>query len=104
MPPIVPRSEWEKARAELLVREKKLTRMKDSVSAARRRLPMVEITASYTFDTENGPATLIDLFDGRSQLIVQHFMFGTDWDEGCIDRWRAATGRFRRPCCRLRNS
>jgi predicted dithiol-disulfide oxidoreductase (DUF899 family) len=83
MPPIVTRSEWEKARAELLVREKELTRMKDAVSAARRRLPMVEITASYTFDTENGQASLIDLFDGRSQLIVQHFMFGTDWDEGC---------------------
>jgi predicted dithiol-disulfide oxidoreductase (DUF899 family) len=83
MPPIVTRSEWEQARAELLVREKELTRMKDAVSAARRRLPMDEITASYTFDTENGPASLIDLFDCRSQLIVQHFMFGTDWDEGC---------------------
>ena len=75
--------EWEKARAELLVREKELTRMKDSVSAARRRLPMVQITESYTFDTENGPASLLDLFDGRRQLIVQHFMFGSDWDEGC---------------------
>ena len=83
MPPIVSRSEWEKARAELLVREKELTRMKDSVSAARRRLPMVQITESYTFDTENGPASLLDLFDGRRQLIVQHFMFGPDWDEGC---------------------
>ena len=83
MPPVVSRSEWEKARAELLVREKELTRMKDSVSAARRRLPMVQITESYTFDTENGPASLLDLFDGRRQLIVQHFMFGSDWDEGC---------------------
>ena len=83
MPPIVSRSEWERARADLLVREKELTRLKDSVSAARRRLPMVEITESYTFDTASGPASLLDLFDGRRQLIVQHFMFGTDWDQGC---------------------
>ena len=83
MPPVVSRSAWEKARAELLVREKELTRMKDSVSAARRRLPMVQVAESYTFDTENGRASLLDLFDGRRQLIVQHFMFGPDWDEGC---------------------
>ena len=78
MPPIVSRSEWQKARADLLVREKELTRLKDSVSAARRRLPMVEITEPYTFDTKTGSATLLDLFDGRRQLIVQHFMFGPD--------------------------
>ena len=83
MPPIVTRSEWQKARANLLVREKELTRLKDSVSAARRRLPMVEITEPYTFDTETGAATLLDLFGGRSQLIVQHFMFGPDWKQGC---------------------
>jgi predicted dithiol-disulfide oxidoreductase (DUF899 family) len=83
MPPIVSRSEWQKARADLLVREKELTRMKDAVSAARRRLPMVEITEPYTFDTEAGPATLLDLFDGRTQLIVQHFMFGPNWKQGC---------------------
>jgi len=52
--------------------------LKDSVSAARRRLPMVEITEPYTFDTETGSATLLDLFEGRRQLIVQHFMFGPD--------------------------
>ena len=83
MPPIVSRSEWQKAREDLLVREKELTRLKDSVSAARRRLPMVEITQAYTFDAETGPATLLDLFDGRRQLIVQHFMFGPDWEQGC---------------------
>src|SRR6185503_11864762 len=83
MPPIVSRSEWKKAREDLLVREKELTRLKDSVSAARRRLPMVEITQAYTFDAETGPATLRDLFDGRRQLIVQHFMFGPDWEHGC---------------------
>ena len=83
LPPIVSRSQWEKARAELLVREKELTRMKDSVSAARRRLPMVAMTERYTFAGGRGPVSLLDLFDGRRQLIVQHFMFGADWDEGC---------------------
>ncbi|BBY14787.1 DUF899 domain-containing protein [Mycolicibacterium litorale] len=83
LPPIVSRSEWEHARAELLVREKELTRLKDSVSAARRRLPMVEVTEPYVFDTETGPVGLVDLFDGRRQLIVQHFMFGRDWQQGC---------------------
>ncbi|VEG57113.1 CalU12 protein [Mycolicibacterium aurum] len=83
LPPIVPRADWERARADLLVREKELFRLKDQVSAARRRLPMVRIDAPYLFDTEAGPVTLLDLFDGRRQLIVQHFMFGSDWDEGC---------------------
>ena len=83
MPPIVSRLEWDKARAELLVEEKELTRHKDTVSAARRRLPMVEISEAYTFDSEAGPRSLLDLFDGRKQLIVQHFMFGPDWTEGC---------------------
>ncbi len=83
LPPIVSRTEWEAARADLLVREKELFRLKDAVSAARRRLPMVEIDTPYVFDTEAGPLSLLDLFDGRSQLIVQHFMFGPDWDEGC---------------------
>jgi predicted dithiol-disulfide oxidoreductase (DUF899 family) len=83
LPPIVSHAEWEAQRAKLLVREKELTRMKDSVSAARRRLPMVEIAEPYVFDTESGPLSLLDLFDGRRQLIVQHFMFGTDWEQGC---------------------
>jgi len=83
MPPIVSRAEWEKARAQLLVKEKELTRLKDSVSAARRRLPMVEVTESYSFDSADGPKSLLDLFDGRRQLIVQHFMFGPDWKQGC---------------------
>ncbi|MGE2717680.1 DUF899 domain-containing protein [Mycolicibacterium litorale] len=83
LPPIVSRQEWERARAELLIREKELTRLKDAVSAARRRLPMVEVTEPYVFDTETGPLGLVDLFDGRRQLIVQHFMFGAQWEQGC---------------------
>lgn len=84
LPPVVPRAEWETARAELLALEKDLIRAKDAVSAARRRLPMVEVDAPYVFDTETGPLTLLDLFDGRRQLIVQHFMYAPDWDEGCV--------------------
>ena len=84
LPPIVSREEWTVARAELLLQEKALTRHKDQVSAARRRLPMVEITTPYTFDSESGPVSLLDLFGGRTQLIVQHFMFGADWTEGCV--------------------
>lgn len=84
LPPIVSREEWNTARAELLRQEKELMRHKDAVGAARRRLPMVEITTPYTFDSENGPVSLLDLFEGRTQLIVQHFMFGTDWTEGCV--------------------
>jgi predicted dithiol-disulfide oxidoreductase (DUF899 family) len=83
LPPIASRAEWQKARAELLAREKELTRMKDAVSAARRRLPMVEITEPYTFDTESASASLLDLFERRTQLIVQHFMFGQEWEQGC---------------------
>lgn len=83
LPPIVSRQEWENASADLLVAEKELMRHKDRVSALRRRLPMVEITADYRFDTGSGAASLLDLFDGRRQLIVQHFMFSSDWEAGC---------------------
>jgi predicted dithiol-disulfide oxidoreductase (DUF899 family) len=83
LPPVVSRDQWAVARAELLAEEKALTRMKDRVSALRRRMPMVAVTADYTFDTGDGRASLLDLFDGRRQLIMQHFMFGTDWAQGC---------------------
>jgi predicted dithiol-disulfide oxidoreductase (DUF899 family) len=83
LPPIVSRQEWQAARDRLLEKEKLLTRARDAVSAERRRLPMVEITEDYVFQGEHGDARLIDLFAGYSQLIVQHFMFGTDWEEGC---------------------
>lgn len=77
------REEWEEARAQLLKREKELTRMSDDVARQRRDLPWVPIEKQYTFDTENGPKTLAELFDGRSQLVVYHFMFGEDWTAGC---------------------
>ena len=83
LPPVVSRTEWESARAELLQQEKALTRMKDAVSAQRRRLPMVRVESEYRFDGERGEVGLLDLFEGRRQLIVQHFMYGTDWTAGC---------------------
>ena len=83
LPPVVSRADWEAARRLLLDQEKAHLRAKDALSAHRRRLPMVEITTDYFFEGEHGPATLLDLFDERPQLILQHFMFGTDWDEGC---------------------
>ncbi|GAA1121852.1 DUF899 domain-containing protein [Citricoccus alkalitolerans] len=83
MPQIVDRATWTDARAVLLHQEKALTRMKDAVSAARRRMPMVEVHSDYAFEGLQGRVGLLDLFEGRPQLIVQHFMFGPDWDEGC---------------------
>ena len=77
------RSQWNDARQALLQREKELTRMSDTVAQQRLELPWVRVDDQYVFDTEHGPKTLADLFDGRSQLIVYHFMYGPDWDEGC---------------------
>jgi predicted dithiol-disulfide oxidoreductase (DUF899 family) len=82
-PEVTTREQWLVARRELLTQEKKLTRHRDEVNAARRRLPMVEITKSYSFDGPEGKASLLDLFEGRSQLLIYHFMFEPDADEGC---------------------
>ncbi len=77
------REEWLEARLELLAAEKELTRLGDDLTRRRRNLPWVPVDKGYVFDTEDGPATLQDLFRGRSQLLVYHFMYGPDWDEGC---------------------
>lgn len=82
-PDIVTREEWLAARLELLEKEKELTRHRDEVNTARRRLPMVEITKDYTFEGPRGGARLLDLFDGRSQLLVHHVMFGPDDEAAC---------------------
>ncbi len=68
----------------LLAKEKAFTRMRDELNAERRALPWVKLDKTYVFDTPDGPQTLADLFDGRSQLVVKHFMFGPDWAEGCV--------------------
>jgi len=82
-PRIVSEAEWLVARKDLLTREKELTRLRDEVSRHRRELPWVKIEKEYVFDGPEGKETLADLFDGRSQLIVYHFMLGPDWEEGC---------------------
>ena len=81
---IVSRDEWLAARKELLRKEKEFTRLRDQLSAERRALPWVKVDKTYVFDGPNGKETLADLFDGRSQLVVKHFMFGPDWSEGCV--------------------
>ena len=82
-PRIVSRDEWFAARRDLLIKEKALTRAHDALSAERRRLPMVRIEKPYVFETPGGRRTLAELFDGRSQLMIYHFMMGSDWVEGC---------------------
>jgi predicted dithiol-disulfide oxidoreductase (DUF899 family) len=82
-PPIASHEEWLAARKELLAKEKEVTRARDALSAQRRRLPMVRIAKDYVFAGTNGPARLLDLFDGRRQLIIYHFMFDPRWDAGC---------------------
>lgn len=80
---IVSHEEWVEARKGLLEREKELTRLRDEISRARRELPWERVEKEYVFDGPDGKVTLSDLFDGRSQLIVYHFMYGPDWEEGC---------------------
>jgi len=80
---VVSRQEWLAARKALLAKEKKLTHDRDAVAAERRALPWVKVDKNYVFDSPTGKQTLADLFDGRSQLIIYHFMFGPDWNEGC---------------------
>jgi predicted dithiol-disulfide oxidoreductase (DUF899 family) len=80
---LVTREEWTAARTALLVEEKALTRQADALAAKRRALPWVVVERDYTFDTTRGPRTLADLFDGRRQLVVYHFMYGPDWQQGC---------------------
>jgi predicted dithiol-disulfide oxidoreductase (DUF899 family) len=81
---VVSRDEWLAARKQHLIREKELTRLRDQLNAERRVLPWVKVEKSYVFDGPDGRQSLADLFDGRSQLIVKHFMLGPDWQEGCV--------------------
>lgn len=81
---VVSREEWLAARQALLLKEKELTRLRDRLNAERRALPWVRIEKEYVFDGPDGRETLADLFAGRSQLIIKHFMFGPGWAEGCV--------------------
>jgi len=82
-PKVVSQAEWLTARKRHLIKEKELTRLRDQLSAERRQLPWVKVEKSYVFDGPKGKETLADLFGGRSQLIVYHFMFGPGWEHGC---------------------
>ena len=85
LPPIVSPEEWNEARKKLLIKEKNVTRLLDGLAAERRRMPMVRIEKNYTFEGPCGKASLLDLFDGRLQLVLYHFMFGPGSDPctGC---------------------
>lgn len=83
LPQVVSREEWLEARLRLLAAEKEMTRQHDALSADRRRLPMVEVTEDYVFEGPSGQVSLAELFDGRRQLVVQHVMFGADWEQPC---------------------
>jgi predicted dithiol-disulfide oxidoreductase (DUF899 family) len=82
--PVVAREEWLAARKALLEKEKEFTKLRDQLSIERRSLPWVRVDKPYVFDSERGQVTLADLFGGKSQLMIKHFMFGPDWSEGCI--------------------
>lgn len=82
-PPIVSREEWLVARQKLLIKEKEATHARDRLNAERRRLPMVRIDKAYLFDGPGSQVSLLDLFNGRRQLIIYHFMFDPSWDDGC---------------------
>jgi predicted dithiol-disulfide oxidoreductase (DUF899 family) len=83
LPEVVSREEWLAARKELLVKEKELTQARDRVNADRRRLPMVRMDKPYTFEGPDGTVGLLDLFEGRPQLVMHHFMFAPEWAQGC---------------------
>src|SRR5215510_8755533 len=80
---VVSRDEWVAERKTLLVREKELTRLRDQVARERRALPWARIDKTYVFDTAEGRRTLAEMFDGRRQLLVQHFMLAPGWEAGC---------------------
>jgi predicted dithiol-disulfide oxidoreductase (DUF899 family) len=82
-PRVVSQAEWLVARKALLAKEKEATRQRDAIAAERRRLPMVKVEKDYRFDGSGGRESLADLFEGRSQLLVYHFMLGPGWKEGC---------------------
>ena len=83
LPKVVTRDEWLAARNELLAKEKELTRRRDALNVERRELPMVEIEKDYVFEGPQGKVPLLDLFEGRRQLVVGHFMFDPRWEDGC---------------------
>src|ERR1700747_553390 len=80
---VVSHADWLAARTEFLKKEKEFTRLRDELSRQRRELPWEKVEKNYVFDGPNGKVKLADLFEGRSQLLIYHFMLGPDWAEGC---------------------
>src|SRR5690349_1873267 len=80
---IVSRDRWLKARQAFLAKEKKFTRLREKLAEDRRKLPWVQVDKTYVFNGPDGRESLSDLFDGKSQLVVYHFMFGPGWKQGC---------------------
>jgi predicted dithiol-disulfide oxidoreductase (DUF899 family) len=93
-PPVVAPEEWEAARQKMLVKEKELTRARDALAAQRRRMPWLAVEKDYRFEGSNGPASLLDLFEGRRQLIVYRFFYGQD-----ITTYAAAGGAYPERAC-----
>jgi predicted dithiol-disulfide oxidoreductase (DUF899 family) len=83
LPKIVSQAEWDAAQKSFVVKEKGATKRRDRLNTERRGLPMVEVTKPYEFDGPDGKASLLDLFEGRKQLIIYHFMFHPEWEDGC---------------------
>src|SRR3954468_1560676 len=83
LPRVASRDEWLNARTELLADEKAMTRARDELNTKRRELPMVKVDKEYVFEGRDAKATLLDLFEGRQQLVVVHFMFDPSWEDGC---------------------
>ncbi|GAA3920508.1 DUF899 domain-containing protein [Amorphoplanes auranticolor] len=104
LPEVVSREQWLAARRELLAKEKDLTRTRDRVNADRRRLPMVRVDEPYTFEGPDGPVRLLDLFEGRRQLVLHHFMFAPEWDQACASCSSAADGIGRLRQLHVRNT
>ena len=84
-PNVVSHLEWLTARSEFLTKEKEFTRLRDELSRQRRTLPWEKVEKRYEFDSTKGKVTLADLFDGRSQLVIYHFMLGPGWEQGCAN-------------------
>jgi predicted dithiol-disulfide oxidoreductase (DUF899 family) len=104
LPEVVTRDEWLAARKEFLAREKEVTRARDRLNADRRRLPMVRVDKPYTFAGPAGTVGLLDLFEGRPQLVMHHFMFAPDWDVACSSCSSAADGIVRLRQLHARNT
>jgi predicted dithiol-disulfide oxidoreductase (DUF899 family) len=102
LPQVVSREEWLRARLDLLAEEKELTRRRDKLNARRRELPMVRVEKEYVFDGPAGPVTLAGLFGDRRQLVVQHVMFGPNWDAACPSCTEATSGLTTSLVARLR--